>query len=157
DVSIYIYSVVSALVLVIVFFFFFQAEDGIRDATVTGVQTCALPISSGLRASTNPLSCAQTTQAIPRVDEIGQTPVGILPGIQEGGIGPDGSEGIAFRLVQLAQPVVGQQPILLGLPTKFGAAHRLLVSAHRVIQAAQLSKPLRQGFPCVVRGVQRKR
>src|SRR5207248_7296026 len=27
------------------FFFFFQAEDGIRDRTVTGVQTCALPIS----------------------------------------------------------------------------------------------------------------
>src|SRR5207248_8886432 len=26
------------------FFFFFQAEDGIRDRTVTGVQTCALPI-----------------------------------------------------------------------------------------------------------------
>src|SRR5438034_3411520 len=28
-----------------VFFFFFQAEDGIRDHCVTGVQTCALPIS----------------------------------------------------------------------------------------------------------------
>src|SRR5438309_11866760 len=28
----------------IYFFFFFQAEDGIRDGTVTGVQTCALPI-----------------------------------------------------------------------------------------------------------------
>src|SRR2546430_8791319 len=27
-------------------FFFFQAEDGIRDLTVTGVQTCALPILS---------------------------------------------------------------------------------------------------------------
>src|SRR5437660_7857209 len=27
------------------FFFFFQAEDGIRDGHVTGVQTCALPIS----------------------------------------------------------------------------------------------------------------
>src|SRR5215471_15027128 len=27
------------------FFFFFQAEDGIRDLYVTGVQTCALPIS----------------------------------------------------------------------------------------------------------------
>src|SRR2546430_5364434 len=27
-------------------FFFFQAEDGIRDLTVTGVQTCALPISA---------------------------------------------------------------------------------------------------------------
>src|SRR5437762_12796886 len=28
-------------------FFFFQAEDGIRDTSVTGVQTCALPISLG--------------------------------------------------------------------------------------------------------------
>ena len=27
-------------------FFFFQAEDGIRDIGVTGVQTCALPISN---------------------------------------------------------------------------------------------------------------
>src|SRR5207245_5093126 len=32
------------LVHVFIYFFFFQAEDGIRDATVTGVQTCALPI-----------------------------------------------------------------------------------------------------------------
>src|SRR5690554_6885491 len=31
--------------MVFLFFFFFQAEDGIRDADVTGVQTCALPIS----------------------------------------------------------------------------------------------------------------
>src|SRR3989442_3315622 len=33
-------------------FFFFQAEDGIRDADVTGVQTCALPISPQLRPDT---------------------------------------------------------------------------------------------------------
>src|SRR3989339_2026829 len=33
-------------------FFFFQAEDGIRDKLVTGVQTCALPISSTLKVST---------------------------------------------------------------------------------------------------------
>src|SRR5207245_8722790 len=32
-------------------FFFFQAEDGIRDATVTGVQTCALPISMAHQAA----------------------------------------------------------------------------------------------------------
>src|SRR5205085_6724958 len=30
----------------VVVLFFFQAEDGIRDLTVTGVQTCALPIST---------------------------------------------------------------------------------------------------------------
>src|SRR5207249_7817658 len=29
-----------------IYFFFFQAEDGIRDRNVTGVQTCALPISN---------------------------------------------------------------------------------------------------------------
>src|SRR5690625_8007885 len=39
-------------ILFIVSFFFFQAEDGIRDGHVTGVQTCALPIS--LRRIRNP-------------------------------------------------------------------------------------------------------
>src|SRR5437763_2388759 len=34
-----------------VIFFFFQAEDGIRDTSVTGVQTCALPISTGWQTS----------------------------------------------------------------------------------------------------------
>src|SRR5207245_5517431 len=38
-------------------FFFFQAEDGIRDATVTGVQTCALPISILSAASIAAASC----------------------------------------------------------------------------------------------------
>src|SRR6266481_4320764 len=44
------------------YFFFFQAEDGIRDGTVTGVQTCALPIWRGtllharLRALVDPPS-----------------------------------------------------------------------------------------------------
>src|SRR5260221_9430988 len=38
-----LYNVI--FVCVICFFFFFQAEDGIRDHCVTGVQTCALPIS----------------------------------------------------------------------------------------------------------------
>src|SRR5215510_15724967 len=32
---------------ILFFFFFFQAEDGIRDGHVTGVQTCALPILGG--------------------------------------------------------------------------------------------------------------
>src|SRR5947207_3278845 len=37
------------LVSVVVYLFFFQAEDGIRDHCVTGVQTCALPIYAGKR------------------------------------------------------------------------------------------------------------
>src|SRR5256886_11167288 len=34
---------------IFIYIFFFQAEDGIRDLTVTGVQTCALPIWGGGR------------------------------------------------------------------------------------------------------------
>src|SRR2546425_3084716 len=36
-------------------FFFFQAEDGIRDKLVTGVQTCALPIYFGIRSDRDEL------------------------------------------------------------------------------------------------------
>src|SRR2546429_6281793 len=38
-------SVVRLCARYVWLFFFFQAEDGIRDVAVTGVQTCALPIS----------------------------------------------------------------------------------------------------------------
>src|SRR5256885_6776509 len=39
------FLIIIFLTCISVFFFFFQAEDGIRDYKVTGVQTCALPIS----------------------------------------------------------------------------------------------------------------
>src|SRR5688572_31248100 len=45
------YFFFSCLFFFLVFFFFFQAEDGIRDLTVTGVQTCALPIFSSFGPS----------------------------------------------------------------------------------------------------------
>src|SRR5205823_10025838 len=59
-------SVFSFTVLLLVycfvlffFFFFFQAEDGIRDKLVTGVQTCALPICS--RRATPPIGSSVTS------------------------------------------------------------------------------------------------
>src|SRR2546422_4761311 len=50
--------------MLVFFFFFFQAEDGIRDVAVTGVQTCALPICERERdeggcAGTSPASLQQ--------------------------------------------------------------------------------------------------
>src|SRR5437879_12541835 len=48
-----------------VFSFFFQAEDGIRDTSVTGVQTCALPIYS--RASAPPAKKGRAKPAAHRV------------------------------------------------------------------------------------------
>src|SRR5438552_7564086 len=47
---------------VILFFFFFQAEDGIRDDLVTGVQTCALPISRCGRCCITSIAAPQTVR-----------------------------------------------------------------------------------------------
>src|SRR2546430_10432614 len=44
DILVYGNCVCVRTIYLYFFFFFFQAEDGIRDLTVTGVQTCALPI-----------------------------------------------------------------------------------------------------------------
>src|SRR5437764_12836524 len=49
--------------MMLILFFFFQAEDGIRDTSVTGVQTCALPICS----SSNITAIARAIVADPTV------------------------------------------------------------------------------------------
>src|SRR5438046_5539252 len=51
------------------FFFFFQAEDGIRDWSVTGVQTCALPISCPALRSCDKRTIHQTCALYPRSQE----------------------------------------------------------------------------------------
>src|SRR5256886_4057166 len=61
-------------------FFFFQAEDGIRDLTVTGVQTCALPIccisplkrtstDSGMSRGITPVAAPKATRPEPARSE----------------------------------------------------------------------------------------
>src|SRR4029077_7780602 len=47
-------ATVGVLVTLLFSFFFFQAEDGIRDSSVTGVQTCALPILYSMAAILSP-------------------------------------------------------------------------------------------------------
>src|SRR5436189_4601695 len=46
------------------FFFFFQAEDGIRDTSVTGVQTCALPISLHMQSSSFSIPAFRLTRRV---------------------------------------------------------------------------------------------
>src|SRR5207245_6792047 len=64
--------------------FFFQAEDGIRDATVTGVQTCALPIS-GVVPATVAATAAVTALRVPARPCVapGRTLVAILTGASD--------------------------------------------------------------------------
>src|SRR5947208_7773192 len=69
------------------FFFFFQAEDGIRDDLVTGVQTCALPISASAGSSPPAPGCraapprrrGSPTGTAPAARVRGREPVGQLP------------------------------------------------------------------------------
>src|SRR2546429_4203268 len=74
----------------VVHFFFFQAEDGIRDVAVTGVQTCALPISCASFQSAGVFSWltksgripSQTTTTICRLGlgfSAGRTPLAESP------------------------------------------------------------------------------
>src|SRR5437773_7115342 len=59
------------------FFFFFQAEDGIRDRDVTGVQTCALPISR-LREDTRTSSGAAGKATIRNLLVVGQVALTVI-------------------------------------------------------------------------------
>src|SRR5256884_6940511 len=52
------------LLSLIVCFFFFQAEDGIRDVAVTGVQTCALPISEAMGRDYTPIPADTTLESV---------------------------------------------------------------------------------------------
>src|SRR5438309_1045006 len=85
------------------FFFFFQAEDGIRDGTVTGVQTCALPIyrdigDNDVRLETDQFrgQCGQAVapaQLVPPVDdevlsfEVAEVPKPLAKGLRRVRIG----------------------------------------------------------------------
>src|SRR5688572_31337680 len=82
------------------FIFFFQAEDGIRDLTVTGVQTCALPISLRM-AAVRPLGLEE--RLVPRLGHVpAARPVaGLAPhpaevpgrrGVRKAGLGPRSEE-----------------------------------------------------------------
>src|SRR5215204_4872289 len=63
------------------YFFFFQAEDGIRDHCVTGVQTCALPISRRAAERRRPVDRRHPagTLGTGRVTPKGTTPAGRRP------------------------------------------------------------------------------
>src|SRR5262249_56723913 len=63
--------------------FFFQAEDGIRDWSVTGVQTCALPISALVCAVLGAATSALAYQLELRIGEGGSR--GAEDGADEGG------------------------------------------------------------------------
>src|SRR5438034_10401651 len=57
-------------------FFFFQAEDGIRDHCVTGVQTCALPILAAERTSASVVDLSIVTSSVNKGETLIDTEIG---------------------------------------------------------------------------------
>src|SRR5437763_4357746 len=94
----------------IFFFFFFQAEDGIRDTSVTGVQTCALPISQKSGGYIRLGDVAGTITADVRGDKAFGSYVSTAGGIafriahDRGGIADDQFNLTSFELLNNAQP-----------------------------------------------------
>src|SRR5229473_6765078 len=78
-----------------VYFFFFQAEDGIRDKLVTGVQTCALPIlgeETGLRRRAESLAGLLVVGEAGRHGGERDRKIGAVAGADA-----DGAEGAGLR------------------------------------------------------------
>src|SRR5438132_4974368 len=63
----------------LIFFFFFQAEDGIRDHCVTGVQTCALPILASAKAGAKRGADLANARALRRPEGGGYSYAAALP------------------------------------------------------------------------------
>src|SRR6266566_638907 len=86
---------------VFLFFFFFQAEDGIRDYKVTGVQTCALPISAPgcSRRALAAFAALALSGSMYAVAQVPQAPKPATPDVKRGEPAPpprsaDGRYGI---------------------------------------------------------------
>src|SRR2546430_8880690 len=117
-------------------FFFFQAKDGIRDLTVTGVQTCALPISEDEAALSGPLP---EMQDLPRPEDfdafvsernrLGMEDLDFRSELWESGA-PEGTteefEALIANLTQAVAPLCGNDKWKLAAvyAGKYGGAHR---------------------------------
>src|SRR5260370_22938774 len=66
------------LLVLVLFFFFFQAEDGIRYSSVTGVQTCALPIFRDLGSRAGDAPSRPEPESVPVAEPV-PVPAGASP------------------------------------------------------------------------------
>src|SRR5690348_17597218 len=135
-------SVISIFFLFVVFviffffFFFFQAEDGIRDGRVTGVQTCALPIyrpalpmrsvvlprASGKRAGALLSRPMRAHQRAP--DRRTRHPARALVAGVPVAAGPREVDRTAYRRRAQGAGCAGRTPVARGLPGVRGRLHR---------------------------------
>src|SRR3989475_7556408 len=113
-----------------IFFFFFQAEDGIRDLTVTGVQTCALPIFDLVRCEQ--CHCLlDTAGPVPSADEAPRR-IGAAQMPRAVDLPIDHAHGLMRRADRLAAARA---------LCHFVRAHRLVGAALTILEARRTETP----------------
>src|SRR5256886_9708527 len=136
--------------------FFFQAEDGIRDLTVTGVQTCALPIycaskgalavaTEALRLELRGSGVCVTEIALGPVDTASSYENRILPGVDRwlDRTKPGSADAAAQRIVSAIER--GRERVVH--PRRLGIAHALPSLGRRF--SARLSDRVQEDDPTV--------
>src|SRR5256885_3685683 len=111
------------------FFFFFQAEDGIRDYKVTGVQTCALPICYGSRfTAEGPLRLGTVAcgyaDGYPRHCGTG-TPV-LVNGVRTRTLGCVSMDMLAVDLTPVPDAGMGSEVTLDRKSTRLNSSHLVI-------------------------------
>src|SRR5690348_18233758 len=89
--------------------FFFQAEDGIRDGRVTGVQTCALPI---LPASTRCSRCAKRLRTASLNTKRAASMASVAPRSEERRVGKEGRTQRAPNSSKKKKAMIGVAVVL---------------------------------------------
>src|SRR5699024_5065639 len=140
--------------------FFFQAEDGIRDRNVTGVQTCALPIWISLEAVEGGLDAPPCREILltPQVRERARAMAEELPGVRDlllriaDGTAAEGMESLSPVLVEEMEQVADVLPagsrFLILDPEKVRArAEELVATTDEFLAAAWSSAAAGGGLP----------
>src|SRR3712207_5759078 len=110
-------------------FFFFQAEDGIRDIGVTGVQTCALPISAAFAALASLLLASVLVAFTLRQLAAGRRVQERLQEAQKMEALGQITGGIAHDFNNLLTPIIGGLEVVARKAQLEGVSRRLLEGA----------------------------
>src|SRR5687768_9518419 len=114
-------------------FFFFQAEDGIRDVAVTGVQTCALPISIQIDRADNTLRVPAAAVRFMPTEQVLKE----FPAVTSGTAGTAGISGTGAKRPAVWQLVDGR---LHRIPVRVGVSDgtQIAIASDRLTEGASI-------------------
>src|SRR5690554_4975550 len=124
------------------FFFFFQAEDGIRDADVTGVQTCALPILEAAKTTHKEISMGYNADIVKARDgidadfEMTDIRMNHLALVPKGRAGSQARIGDSWGAAPISDPQPGDTPTTVNEGGHMADSTKAVILGDSVVQVA---------------------